>query len=138
MRCRAFTIQGYEARVCWVTTTRPVLSRLKPRDEEWSQRCHSLAACVRRRNQRPALIPTAPTARHRPAKSTPLLQGYAPQAIVAADEVPAGRPSPFMAWAALTVLNVQQPWAAVKVRTASCALPAHSPVQPPAHFCTFH
>jgi phosphonoacetaldehyde hydrolase len=42
-------------------------------------------------------------------------QGYAPDVIVCADEVPAGRPAPFMAWAALAALGVQQPWLAVKV-----------------------
>lgn len=42
-------------------------------------------------------------------------QGYAPDCAVAASEVRAGRPSPYMAWEAAARLGVHSAWACVKV-----------------------
>ena len=43
------------------------------------------------------------------------VQGYVPDAIVCADEVPAGRPAPFMALEALKQMCISPVWACVKV-----------------------
>ena len=42
-------------------------------------------------------------------------RGYMPDAIVCADEVPAGRPEPWMLFRAMEALRVFPPWAVVKV-----------------------
>jgi phosphonoacetaldehyde hydrolase len=42
-------------------------------------------------------------------------RGYVPDAIVCADEVPAGRPEPWMLFRAMEALRVFPPWAVVKV-----------------------
>lgn len=42
-------------------------------------------------------------------------QGYAPDAIVCSDEVPAGRPAPWMVFRNLELLDVYPPWRVVKV-----------------------
>jgi phosphonoacetaldehyde hydrolase len=42
-------------------------------------------------------------------------QGYSPDCAVAASEVRAGRPSPYMAWEAAARLGVHPAWACVKV-----------------------
>ena len=55
-------------------------------------------------------------------------QGYIPDAIVCADEVPSGRPAPFMALEALKLLNVSPVWASVKVGVKDIII--HSFLQP--------
>jgi phosphonoacetaldehyde hydrolase len=42
-------------------------------------------------------------------------RGYVPDAVVCADEVPAGRPEPWMLFRAMEALRVFPPWAVVKV-----------------------
>ena len=57
-----------------------------------------------------------------PILSNAVVQGYAPEVVICADETPAGRPAPFMTWQALIAMGVWPASACVKVDDATVGI----------------